>query len=103
MRDFWRAALIRALKTVCQTAVAVIGSAVVLSDVDWKVVASAAALSGILSLLTSVSTGLPEVDLADDLLEEDDDSTELEEWGGFEDDMDVEPYEGDESGEVEED
>ena len=103
MRDFWRAALIRALKTVCQTAVAVIGSAVVLSDVDWKVVASAAALSGILSLLTSVSTGLPEVDLADDLLEEDDDSTELEEWGSFEDDMDVEPYEGDESGEVEED
>lgn len=57
---FWKAAAIRALRTVCQTAIASIGSAVVLSGVNWGVVASASALSGILSLLTSVATGLPE-------------------------------------------
>lgn len=64
MRDWgkwWKAAGIRAVKTVCQTAVATIGSSVVLSQVDWKVVLSASVLAGILSLLTSVA-GLPEVD-----------------------------------------
>lgn len=64
MRDWgkwWKAAGIRAVKTVCQTAVATIGSSVVLSQVDWKVVLSASLLAGILSLLTSVA-GLPEVD-----------------------------------------
>lgn len=64
MRDWgkwWKAAGIRAVKTICQTAVATIGSSVVLSQVDWKVVLSASVLAGILSLLTSVA-GLPEVD-----------------------------------------
>lgn len=64
MRDWgkwWKAAGIRAVKTVCQTAVATIGSSVVISQVDWKVVLSASILAGILSLLTSVA-GLPEVD-----------------------------------------
>ena len=61
---WWQAAGIRAIKTVAQTAVAVIGTSALLSDVDWLAVASAAALAGILSLLTSVA-GLPEVD-ADD-------------------------------------
>ena len=55
-----KAALIRALKTVCQTAVATIGTAAVLSSVDWKMVVSASLLAGILSILTSVG-GLPEV------------------------------------------
>lgn len=55
-----KAAGMRALKTVAQTAVGVIGSAAVLGAVDWLMVASAAALAGILSLLTSVA-GLPEV------------------------------------------
>lgn len=59
---FWKAAGIRAIKTVCQTAVATIGTAAVLEDVNWIYVASASALAGILSLLMSVSTGLPEVD-----------------------------------------
>ena len=59
---FWKAAGIRALKTVCQTAVAMMGTAVVLEDVAWIQVASASVLAGILSILTSIATGLPEVD-----------------------------------------
>ena len=62
MMKFFKAAGIRALRTVAQTAVAVIGTSVVLSDVNWLAVASASVLAGILSLLTSVATGLPEVD-----------------------------------------
>ena len=60
-REFWKAAGIRAIRTVAQTALATIGTAVVLSDVNWPVVASASVLAGILSILTSISTGLPEV------------------------------------------
>lgn len=74
-KEWIKAALIRAIKTVAQTAIATIGSAAVLSAVDWKVVVSAAALAGILSLLTSVA-GLPEVnsvcELTTDEVEEDD-------------------------------
>lgn len=61
MRKWFRAAGIRALKTVAQTAIATIGSTALLTQVNWAVVASAAALAGVLSLLTSVS-GLPEVE-----------------------------------------
>lgn len=60
-KDFWRAALNRALRTVAQTALASISTAVVLSDIDYKYVVSASVLAGILSILTSISTGLPEV------------------------------------------
>lgn len=55
-----KAAAIRALKTVAQTAAATIGTSAILSDVDWRVCLSVAVLAGILSLLTSVA-GLPEV------------------------------------------
>lgn len=61
-KDFWKAAGVRAARTIAQTAVATIGTAAVLSDVDWKVVISAAVLSGILSMLTSIATGLPEAE-----------------------------------------
>jgi hypothetical protein len=54
------AAGIRAIKTVAQTAVATIGTSAIISDVDWAVVASASALAGVLSLLTSIG-GLPEL------------------------------------------
>ena len=60
-KRWWKAAGIRAIKTVAQTAVATIGTCAVLSEVNWLQVASAAVLAGILSLLTSVA-GLPEVE-----------------------------------------
>lgn len=58
---WWKAAGVRAIKTVCQTAVATIGTAAVLSEINWVAVGSAAVLAGLLSLLTSLA-GLPEVD-----------------------------------------
>ena len=60
MKKWLKAAGIRAVKTMAQTAVATIGTAVVLDDVNWVAVGSATVLAGVLSLLTSVA-GLPEV------------------------------------------
>ena len=60
MKQWIKAAGIRAIKTVAQTAVAMIGTSVVISEVDWVMVVSASVLSGVLSLLTSVA-GLPEI------------------------------------------
>ena len=60
-KQFAKASLIRAIRTCAQTAIATIGVSAVMSDVDWLMVGSASLLSGILSLLTSVATGLPEV------------------------------------------
>lgn len=64
-KKWFKAAGIRALKTMAQTAVATIGSSAVLSAVDWKMVASASVLAAILSLLTSAA-GLPEVNEDDE-------------------------------------
>ena len=61
MKEWFKAAGIRAIKTIAQTAIATIGTAAVLGDVNWVMVASAAALADVLSLLTSVATGLPEM------------------------------------------
>jgi len=60
-KNWFKAAGIRAIKTVAQTAVATIGTGAIISEVDWLVVGSASVLAGILSLLTSIA-GLPEVD-----------------------------------------
>lgn len=67
-KKFIKAMLIRAIRTFCQTAVATIGTAFVLSDVNWWVVLSASLLAGILAILMSIATGLPEVekDIMDD-------------------------------------
>ena len=64
MDNFIKYALIRMARTIAQTAVATIGTAAVISQVDWVLVISASCLAGILSLLTSVATGLPEVEYA---------------------------------------
>lgn len=61
-KEFWKAAGVRALRTFAQTAVATIGTSALLSDVNWLAVASASALAAVLSLLTSLATGLPEVE-----------------------------------------
>ena len=95
MTEFTKATAIRAIKTVCQTAVATIGTAMVLTDVNWQMVVSASILAGILSVLTSIATGLPEVEL-EELLED-------EEFGD-EDELIEDPYEGEETeDELEED
>ena len=59
-KTWFKAAGIRALKTVAQTAIATIGTSAVISEVNWIMVVSASALAGLLSLLTSVA-GLPEL------------------------------------------
>lgn len=56
-----KAAAIRAIKTICQAAIATIGTAAIISEIDWKYIVSASLLAGILSVLTSLA-GLPEVD-----------------------------------------
>lgn len=60
MKEWIKAAGIRAIKTIAQTALATIGTSAMLNQVDWLAVASASVLAGILSLLTSIA-GLPEI------------------------------------------
>ena len=60
-KDWWLAAGTRAIKTIAQTAIASIGTAAIMSQVDWKLAISASVLAGILSLLTSLA-GIPEVE-----------------------------------------
>lgn len=62
MKDFIKCALIRAIRTISQSAIAIIGTSKFLSEIDWKMVISASAVAGILSILTSIATGLPEVE-----------------------------------------
>lgn len=60
-KTFWEAAAVRAVRTIAQTAIAMIGTSALMTDVNWASVASASVLAGILSVLTSIATGLPEV------------------------------------------
>jgi len=60
-KEWLKCALIRAIKTICQTAIASIGTSALMSEVNWKIVASTSLLAGILSILTSIA-GLPEVE-----------------------------------------
>lgn len=62
MKQWLKAAGIRAIKTIAQTAIATIGTSAVISEVNWKIVISASLLAGLLSLLTSVA-GLPELEV----------------------------------------
>ena len=62
MSDFARAALIRAIRTMAQTAVAMLPAGAMIQQVDILAILSTSALAGVISLLTSVATGLPEVD-----------------------------------------
>ena len=59
-KEFWKAACIRAIRTVAQTALATLGTAAVTDYINWPAVISSALLAGVLSLLTSITTGLPE-------------------------------------------
>lgn len=61
-KEFWIAAAHRAIRTGCQVFVATVGTSTVLSEIDWKYVASASAVAIILSFVTSIATGLPEVE-----------------------------------------
>lgn len=60
-KEFWKAAGVRAIRTVCQSALALIPAAVMITQVDWKTVIGTAALAGVVSMLTSIASGLPEV------------------------------------------
>jgi uncharacterized protein (DUF58 family) len=62
-KSFWKAALIRAIRTVAQAALAMIPAAATLADVNWLTVLSTAALAGVVSVLTSIATGLPEAQI----------------------------------------
>lgn len=70
-----KCAAVRAVKTIAQAAVASIGAAVVISEVDWKYIVSASLLAGILSILTSLA-GLPEVDQQAQVVRYDDDRSD---------------------------
>ena len=62
MKKFWKAAGSRAVRTMAQTALATIGTSAFMQDINWYLVGSASLLAGIISVLTSIATGLPEVE-----------------------------------------
>lgn len=63
-KNFWKYALYRCLRTICQCAISLIPASALITEVDWRLVASASLLAGIVSILTSIATGLPEVEYA---------------------------------------
>lgn len=71
MKKFIKCAIIRALKTMCQTAVGILGASTLINEVDWITCFSATGMAGVLSILTSIAGGLPEAEIEED--EEEDD------------------------------
>lgn len=67
MNTFIKASIIRAIRTICQCAVSLIPASALLTDINWVLIASASILAGIVSILTSIATGLPEVDYQEHL------------------------------------
>ncbi len=65
-KEFWKASLTRAIRTVAQTAIATIGTTALINEVDWVTVLSASVLAGVLSVLNSIATGLPECEITED-------------------------------------
>lgn len=61
-KSFWKAAIVRAVKTIAQTALSLLTVGQAVLDVDWLNVISVSAVAGLISLLTSIATGLPEVE-----------------------------------------
>ena len=70
MRQFVKAATVRAVRTMAQTAASLLGAKALISDVDWKALISATVMAGILSILTSVYSGLPETEVLNQTIEE---------------------------------
>ena len=62
MKEFWKAAANRAVRTMAQTAIATIGTSAFMQDINWYLVGSASLIAGIISVLTAIATGLPEVE-----------------------------------------
>lgn len=62
MSNFFKATLIRTIRTMAQTAIASIGTSAVLSEIDWKIILSTCAVAGLLCVLNAIATGLPEVE-----------------------------------------
>lgn len=62
MKEFWKAAGSRAVRTMAQTAIATMGTSAFMQDINWYLVGSASLLAGIISVLTSIATGLPEAE-----------------------------------------
>ena len=61
-KKFWKSAMIRAVKSMAQATIASLGTTALITEVDWLTVMSMSAMTGLLSILTSISTGLPEVE-----------------------------------------
>ena len=65
-KEFWKAALNRAVRTIAQTTLAMIGTATLIQQLDWYMIGGTALLAGLVSILTSITTGLPEVSKTND-------------------------------------
>jgi len=80
-RNFWKYTAYRAIRTVCQCAISLIPASALITEVDWRLVASASILAGIVSVLTSIATGLPEVEYAEHIYMSKDEPDDADEEG----------------------